>query len=235
MDARVPTQTLGFLRSKAFLIYISNVYDNLPTDEIVRIGGQTYLVEVRAYIDGAESRQIAESLGVVPEELPALTRRLLQLGPELLSQAMTDRFPGGINDAVAFWQRVWDATRVEERYVAFESGLDTYQIANGVRGEALRPILNAIGDVRMQVSNGAAAPVRDPAVLRHLRHRRLCLRAQLPRPRQIRWVRRQLGQRLPAGRDRPPQRLRGELRQLPAPYGFEHHDAHGARPGVETA
>ena len=35
---------------KAFLIYISNVYDNLPTDEIVRIGGHMYQVEVRAYI-----------------------------------------------------------------------------------------------------------------------------------------------------------------------------------------
>ena len=167
MDARVPTQTLGFLRSKAFLIYISNVYDNLPTDEIVRIGGQSYLVEVRAYIDGNEARAIAESVGITAEELPGLTRRLLQLGPELLSQAATDRFPGGIKDTVAFWQKVWDATRLEERYVAFDSGLDTYQIASGIRGEALRPILNAIGDVRMQVSNGAAASFLDSLPLLH--------------------------------------------------------------------
>jgi hypothetical protein len=167
MDARVPTQTLGFLRSKAFLIYISNVYDNLPTDEIVRIGGHTYLVEVRAYIDGVQAREIAETVGITPEELPALTRRLLQLGPDLLAQAATERFPGGINDAVAFWQKVWDATRLEERYVAFESGLDTYQVANGIRGEALRPILNAIGDVRMQVSNGAAASFLDSLPLLH--------------------------------------------------------------------
>src|SRR5579864_4205706 len=40
LDALRPTQTLGFLRYKAFLVYISNVYDNLPTDEIVRVGGQ---------------------------------------------------------------------------------------------------------------------------------------------------------------------------------------------------
>src|SRR5262249_40532588 len=50
MDARNPTETLAFLRSKAFLIYISNTYDNLPTDEIVRIGGHLYRVEVRAYL-----------------------------------------------------------------------------------------------------------------------------------------------------------------------------------------
>ena len=39
LDALRPTETLGFLRYKAFLVYISNVYDNLPTDEVVRIGG----------------------------------------------------------------------------------------------------------------------------------------------------------------------------------------------------
>ncbi len=38
LEATRPTETLGFLRYKAFLVYISNVYDNLPTDEIVRWG-----------------------------------------------------------------------------------------------------------------------------------------------------------------------------------------------------
>ncbi len=66
MDARVPTQTLGFLRSKAFLVYISNVYDNLPTDEVVRIGGHLYMVEVRAYVPheaGARRSQPARHRG----------------------------------------------------------------------------------------------------------------------------------------------------------------------------
>lgn len=166
MDARVPTQTLGFLRSKAFLIYISNVYDNLPSDEIVRIGGHLYLVEVRAHISGEFSNQIAESVGVSPEELPGLTRRLLQLGPELLAQAAPERFPNGVKDAVAFWQKVWDAVRLEERYVALE-GLDTYQISPAIRGEVLRPILNAIGDVRMHISNGAASSFLDSLPLLH--------------------------------------------------------------------
>ena len=48
MDARVPSETLGFLRGKAFLIYISNTYDNLPTDEIVRIGGHLSIVSTSA-------------------------------------------------------------------------------------------------------------------------------------------------------------------------------------------
>ena len=32
LDALRPSETLGFLRYKAFLVYIANVYDNLPTD-----------------------------------------------------------------------------------------------------------------------------------------------------------------------------------------------------------
>ena len=36
--------SLGFLRGKAFLLYISNVYDNLPTDEVAYFGGRPYYV-----------------------------------------------------------------------------------------------------------------------------------------------------------------------------------------------
>jgi hypothetical protein len=34
VDATRPAVSLGFLRGKAFLVYISNVYDNLPSDEL---------------------------------------------------------------------------------------------------------------------------------------------------------------------------------------------------------
>jgi hypothetical protein len=167
MDARVPTQTLGFLRSKAFLVYISNVYDNLPTDEIVRIGGHMYMVEVRAYIPHEDAAQIASSVGVTAKELPDLVKRLVQLGPELLAGASPERFPGGAIDAVTFWRNVWEAVRLEERYVPMEEGLDAYRIADGIRGELLRPIVQAIGDVRMHISNGAASSFLDSLPLLH--------------------------------------------------------------------
>ena len=166
LDARVPTQTLGFLRSKAFLIYISNVYDNLPTDEIVRIGGHLYTVEVRAYVPQADSEAIAAGLRLKPQDLPDLVSRLLQLGPELLATASPDLFPGGAMDAVAFWRAVWDAVKLEERYVPIEA-LDAYRLADGIRGEILRPIVEANGDVRMHVSNGAAASFVDSLPLLH--------------------------------------------------------------------
>ncbi len=166
MDARVPTQTLGFMRSKAFLIYISNVYDNLPTDELVRIGGHLYMVEVRAYVPHEPAAKIATSLGITADELPELVSRLLQLGPELLSRAASERFPDGPLHAVTFWRDVWEAVKLEERYVPLE-GIDEYRVTEGFRGELLRPILNATGDVRMHISNGAAASFLDSLPLLH--------------------------------------------------------------------
>jgi hypothetical protein len=166
MDARVPTQTLGFLRSKAFLVYISNVYDNLPTDEMIRIGGHLYLVEVRAYVPHQQANEIAASVGIAPNELPDLVHRLLQLGPDLLSRAAPERFPNGPLEAVTFWRNVWEAVKLEERYVPMES-LDEYRLAEGVRGELLRPILQATGDVRMHISNGAASSFIDSLPLLH--------------------------------------------------------------------
>ncbi len=165
LDARVPSRTLGFLRSKAFLIYISNVYDNLPTDEVVRIGGHLFSVETRAYIPSDAATTIAEDLGIAADDLPDLTKRLLQLGPELLSRAVPHLFPEPVA-AVRFWQEVWDALKLEERYAPIE-GLDIYEVAPGVRGEVLRPIIEANGDLRMHTCSGAAASFLDSLPLLH--------------------------------------------------------------------
>ena len=50
VEATRPAITLGFLAGKAFLVYISNVYDNLPTDELACIHGRTYQVETQAFL-----------------------------------------------------------------------------------------------------------------------------------------------------------------------------------------
>lgn len=165
LDARTPSRTLGFLRGKAFLIYISNVYDNLPTDEVVRLGGHVFNVEVRAHIPEAPAAAIAERFGIGPADIPELVARLLQLGPELLSRAVPERFPEPLA-AVKFWGEVWEAIRLEERYVPIE-GLDIYDVAPGVGGEVLRPVIEANGDLRMHISNGAAASFLDSLPLLH--------------------------------------------------------------------
>jgi hypothetical protein len=165
LDAMRPTETLGFLRYKAFLVYISNVYDNLPTDEIARIGGHLYQVQVRAGLSRPVADTIAAELGVRPDELPELVSRLLRLGPELLSEALSDRFPTP-GAAVTFWRNVFQGLRLDEQYLPLEA-LDTYDVAPGVSGELLRPIALSSGDVRMHVSNGAAASFTDTLPLLH--------------------------------------------------------------------
>jgi hypothetical protein len=165
LDALRPTETLGFLRYKAFLVYISNVYDNLPTDEIVRIGGHLFQVETRASLSRTDAEALAASVNVTPDRLPDLIARLVRLGPELLSEVLTDTFPTP-QAAVTFWRAAWDGLRLDERYVPMVE-LDTYQIAPEVGGELLRPIVLATGDLRMHISNGAAASFTDTLPLLH--------------------------------------------------------------------
>jgi hypothetical protein len=165
LDATRPQQTLGFLRGKAFCVYISNVYDNLPTDDVASIRGHPYLVEVRACLRRADAVKIAHRYHARPGELAALIHRLLRLGPDLLAEAAPGRFPG-TREAVAFWQETWSALRLQERYVPLD-GLDAYQVTPAITGEILRPLLETCGDVRMHVSNGALASFAGTLPLLH--------------------------------------------------------------------
>ena len=165
VDATRPEVTLGFLAGKAFLVYISNVYDNLPTDEVAFLRGHPYLVQTRAFLGADDADVVAEKSGVRPDALAALIDRLLRIGPELLSESAPGQFPGP-DAAVAFWQAVWDAMRLRERYVPLE-GLDGYLVAPSLTGEILRPLLEAEGDVRMHVSNGAIASLTGTLPLLH--------------------------------------------------------------------
>ncbi len=165
LDARKPSSTLGFLKYKTFYVYISNVYDNLPTDEIARIDGHLFQVETRAFLPAAAAETIAESAGTAVRELPDLIGRMLRLGPELLAETEPRRFAGA-PAAVRFWAAVWEAIGLEERYVALPP-LDEYEFAPGINGEVLRPLMEANGDVRMHVSNGAAASFVDTLPLLH--------------------------------------------------------------------
>jgi hypothetical protein len=165
LDATRPQQTMGFLRGKAFCVYISNVYDNLPTDDVASIRGHPYLVEVRACLRRADAARIARRYHTRPGELAALVHRLLRLGPDLLAEAAPGRFPA-TGDAVAFWQETWSALRLQERYVPLD-GLDAYQVTPAITGEILRSLLEGCGDVRMHVSNGALASFTDTLPLLH--------------------------------------------------------------------
>ncbi|WP_143172172.1 hypothetical protein [Pseudonocardia thermophila] len=173
LDATRPATALGFLQYKVFLVYVSNVYDNLPTDEVAQLGGRTYCVETRAYLPAAAAEGIAAAAGATPAELPGLVHKLLRLGPALLPEAAPAHFPD-VDSAVDFWRRTWSALRLEERYVPLP-GLDAYTIvpATGrdglttLSGELLRPLLESGADLRMHVNNGALASFVDSLMLLH--------------------------------------------------------------------
>lgn len=166
LDATRPLTSLSFLRFTVFFVYISNVYDNLPTDEIATIGQREHLVQSRAYLPRADAAAIARSVGCEPEALRGLVQKLLRLGPELLAEAAPQHFAGGTAAAVEFWRACWRSLRLQERYVPLD-GLDTYEIAPGISGELLRPLLATGGDVRMQVANGAATSFTETLPLLH--------------------------------------------------------------------
>jgi hypothetical protein len=172
LEATRLSGSVGFLAGQAFLVYISNVYDNLPSDEVAVIRGRVYLVQVRSYVGGAEADAIANQFGLARADIAPLTERLLRIGPELLSESVPDTF-ADTGRAVQFWQAVWGSLRQSERYVPLE-GLDTYQVTPAVTGEILRTLLTAEGDVRMHVSNGALSSFAGTLPLLHPYGRVVC-------------------------------------------------------------
>jgi hypothetical protein len=122
-------------------------------------------VQNRAYLPVKDAAALCDSVSASIEELPALVQKLLRLGPALLCEACPANFPD-VDAAVRFWQSVWSALRLEERYVALP-GLDTYQLTDALSGEALRPLLESGADVRIHVNNGALASFIDSVALLH--------------------------------------------------------------------
>jgi hypothetical protein len=171
VDATRPGESLGFLRGKAFLVYISNVYDNLPTDEVARIGGRSYQVEVRAVLPAAQARRLARRFSARTSSVPGLITKLLRLGPEHICDALPQHFTEP-PVAVDFWRQVWSALRLQERYVPIE-GLDSYRIGPDLTGEMLRAELET-GDIRVHVNNGALNSFADTLPLLHPFGRLVC-------------------------------------------------------------
>jgi hypothetical protein len=111
------------------------------------------------------ARRIARRFSATAARMPDLVSKLLRLGPELLCDALPQQF-GEPARAVAFWQQVWAALRLQERYVPL-AGLDLYQIGPDLTGEALRPQLESAGDIRLHVNNGAVSSFADTLPLLH--------------------------------------------------------------------
>ena len=160
MDALNPLKTLAFLRYKVLYVHLTNVYDNLPTDELVRRDGRLYLVEARAYLSRENAARIAGDFDVAPEALRATVDRLLEVGPDVVS----DRARG-----TRFWRAVWDGLKLEERLVGLTDVAEA-PVPPGLHQEHLEALLDAApDDVRFQLSRGAAESFVNTLPLLHPR------------------------------------------------------------------
>jgi len=172
LDATRPTTSLGFLRYKIFLVYISNVYDNLPTDEVAQLAGRTYRVQTRGLPARRGSRRARRVR-------PGCPGRAAGAGPQAASAR-----PGGAGRCAA---RTVQRRRGRGPVLAAHlGGAETRGTlrATGRAGplparavgerEMLRPLLESGADLRMHVSNGAVASFVDSLRLLHPFGRLIC-------------------------------------------------------------
>src|SRR5438093_95170 len=162
VDALDPFKSLSFLRYKVLSIHLTNVYDNLPTDEIVVRDGKLYFVEARAYVPTAAATHICESFGIAPAEFARTVTRLLEVGPQHLHHA-------NVEQGVTFWRSVWDAIHLEERFVAIQSILDA-PLPMGVKPGLLENFIGeGVMNQRFHLSSGALESFINTVPLLHPR------------------------------------------------------------------
>lgn len=160
IDALNPLKTLSFLRHKILYIHSTNMYDNLPDEEIMRRDGGLYYIHVRAYVPMRDAVKIAETYKVSVENIRGMTDKLLSIGPD---------FWGDRNCAMAFWADLWKAIRLEEKPVAFED-LPDLMLPTGLDVPRLEDILAKVpGDLRFHLSSGALESFVNTIPLLHPR------------------------------------------------------------------
>jgi hypothetical protein len=146
LEALNPLKTLSFLRHKILHVHLTNVYDNLPNDEVLRRDGRLYFIQVRAYLPMAEVVRVTQKYELPLEKARTLVIRLLEGGPDYL---------GDYERGLGFWMEVWDAMRLEERLVPIEDVLDTALPAGLDLAKLEDSLQEAPSDIRFHLSTGA--------------------------------------------------------------------------------
>jgi hypothetical protein len=160
MSALNPFKALPSYHFKVLYVHVTNVYDNLIFDELVRRDGRVYLVEVRPYVGAAAVAQLEADFGVSRAALPATVDRLLAVGPDALS----DHGRG-----VAFWRALWGGLRLEERLRAIDDRDEGHVPPGLTRGHLDDLLAEAPDDVRFHISRGAAESFANTLPLLHPR------------------------------------------------------------------
>lgn len=160
LDALNPLKTLSFLRHKILYIHSTNMYDNLPDEEIVRRNGGLFYVHVRLYLPIVDAAQLSEKYGIPVDKLRNQVEKLLAMGPD---------FAGERACGMSFWMETWKAIRMEEKLVAFED-LPDLDLPTGLDVPRLEDILESSpGDLRFHLSSGALQSFVNTIPLLHPR------------------------------------------------------------------
>lgn len=160
LDALNPYKSLMSYRFKVMYVHLTNVYDNLPFDDLVRRDGKLYLVEVRAYLNGAKVNQLVADFGITRADLPGRVETLLAGGPFAV-------FPG--DKGVAFWRQLWDSFKLEERLRLLDDREEDH-VPPGLTRFHLDDLLEeAPDDVRFHISRGAGESFANTLPLLHPR------------------------------------------------------------------
>jgi hypothetical protein len=160
LNALNPFKALSAYRFKIMYVHATNVYDNLPFDDLVRRDGRLYLVEVRAYLSAAAIDRLSTDFGLPHNDFPNIVKRLLEQGPDAI-------FPG--ERGVAFWRCLWDYFRLEERLRALGDREESH-VPPGLNWSHLDDLLaEAPEDVRFHISRGAAESFANTLPLLHPR------------------------------------------------------------------
>jgi hypothetical protein len=160
LDALNPEKTLTKYRFKLMYVHLTNVYDNLPFDDLVRRDGKLYLVEVRPYLNGTMLDALVTDFGITREQLPSLVTTLLEGGPHAV-------YPG--EKGVEFWRRLWDTFKLDERLRLLDEGEDAH-VPPGLNRTHVEDLLaEAPDDVRFHISRGAGESFANTLPLLHPR------------------------------------------------------------------
>ncbi len=160
LDALNPFKALPQYRFKVMYVHLTNVYDNLPFDDLIRRDGKLYLVEVRAYFNALSVEKLQADFGVGRNDIPAVMKTLLEGGPHAV-------FPG--DKGVAFWRAFWDHFRLEERLRALDDREEAH-VPPSLTWAHLQDLLDeAPEDVRFHISRGAAESFANTLPLLHPR------------------------------------------------------------------
>jgi hypothetical protein len=166
VNAMDPFKSLSHLRYKVLLITLSNVYDNLPTDELVLRDGKLFFVEVRAYIPVSEVSRICTKYKVPYADFNKAVTRLLEDGPEKFDS---------LEQGVGFWREVWAGVRLEERLVSAHN-LSEAHLPVGMKTSHIEGLIaDAPSNIRFHLSSGAAESFISTIQLLHPRG---CLQVQ---------------------------------------------------------